>query len=92
MGKLIKENNVFYHMNKGVCSNSIAFEVNGENLSNVRFEGGCNGNTSGISSLVEGMPIKDVISRLEGIHCGFRPTSCPDQLATALKEYLAGNY
>lgn len=57
-------------------------------VNNVQFMGGCNGNTSGISSLVRGMKAEDVISRLEGIRCGIKNTSCPDQLATALRQML----
>ena len=71
---------------KGVCSRSIIIELDGETVSSVKFGGGCNGNTKGISALVVGMNVDDVISRLEGINCGFRGTSCPDQLAKALKE------
>lgn len=72
---------------KGVCSSEINFEVENNILTAVKFTGGCNGNANGISRLVVGMPIQDVINRLEGIPCGYRSTSCPDQLATALKEY-----
>lgn len=71
---------------QGVCSQAILFEVDNRIVKNVRFVGGCMGNTTGISKLVEGMDIDEVITRLEGIKC--RPTtSCPDQLAQALKEY-----
>lgn len=70
----------------GVCSRSIKIELDGDTVSSVRFEGGCNGNTKGIASLVAGMNIDEVIEKLEGINCGFRGTSCPDQLAKALKE------
>ena len=69
----------------GVCSRTINIEIDNGIVKSVRFEGGCNGNTKGISALVEGMKVEDVISRLEGITCGFRGTSCPDQLAKALK-------
>ncbi len=71
---------------KGVCSRSIFIEVEDNIVKSVRFEGGCNGNTKGISALVVGMEVKDVIARLEGITCGFKGTSCPAQLAQALKE------
>lgn len=75
---------------KGVCAKEIHFEVNEENkLTNVCFVGGCSGNTQGIAKLVEGMDVNEVISRLEGVKCGNKATSCPDQLATALKEALA---
>ena len=74
---------------KGTCSRAINFEIEGDIITHVDFVGGCSGNTQGISRLVEGMNINDAISKIEGIKCGSRPTSCPDQLATALKEYLA---
>lgn len=73
---------------KGVCSQSIDFEIIDNKVRGVKFNGGCNGNTKGIASLVEGMDVSEVISRLEGTTCGFRPTSCPDQLAKALKSAL----
>ena len=73
----------------GVCSRAIKFEVEDGLVKNVKFIGGCNGNTQGVAALVEGMPVDEVISRLEGIRCGARPTSCPDQLACALKEWRA---
>ncbi|MDD5899380.1 MAG: TIGR03905 family TSCPD domain-containing protein [Lachnospiraceae bacterium] len=73
----------------GVCSSAIDFDVEDGRVKNVRFTGGCNGNTQGVSRLVEGMLVEEVISRLEGIRCGFRSTSCPDQLAKALKEWRA---
>jgi uncharacterized protein (TIGR03905 family) len=63
----------------------ISFEVNDNKLSSVQFFGGCNGNLKGIGALVDGMDIDDVISRIEGIKCGMKSTSCPDQLAQALK-------
>lgn len=89
MSNLTKKDNRYIHKNHGVCSSAIQFEVENGCLKNVCFEGGCNGNTKGISKLVEGMKVEEVISRLEGTKCGFRPTSCPDQLALALKAYLA---
>ena len=70
---------------KGVCSRQINIEVNGDTIESVQFVGGCNGNTQGISSLVKGMKVDEVIARLEGINCNGRGTSCPDQLAKALK-------
>lgn len=73
----------------GVCARAIHFEVDGNKLTNVQFVGGCSGNTQGVARLIEGMDIDDAIARLEGIHCGPRPTSCPDQLAQALKQYKA---
>lgn len=69
----------------GVCSRTITADIENGKVYNLRFEGGCNGNTKGISALVEGMTVEEVISRLEGIRCGFKGTSCPDQLAQALK-------
>lgn len=74
---------------KGTCSVEISFDVEDGALKNVKFLGGCNGNLKGIGALVEGMKPEDVIAKLEGTTCGFKPTSCPDQLAQALKEYLA---
>ena len=75
----------------GTCSREINFEVVDNKLTNVSFLGGCNGNLQGISKLVEGMDIDDVITRVEGIKCGARQTSCPDQLAKALKQFKAEN-
>lgn len=72
----------------GTCSQKIDIEIadDGETIEDVRFTGGCNGNLKGIRALVKGDKIDNVIARLEGIKCGFKPTSCPDQLAKALKE------
>ncbi len=70
---------------KGVCSSAIDIEVQDGVIQSVAFTGGCNGNLQGISSLVKGMQIEDAISRLKGIRCGFKSTSCPDQLAQALE-------
>lgn len=75
----------------GTCSREINFDVVDGKLTNVSFLGGCNGNLQGISKLVEGMDIDEVIARVEGIKCGARQTSCPDQLAKALKQYKAEN-
>lgn len=74
---------------KGVCSQNIIVELDGDVIKHVEFVGGCSGNTQGISKLVEGMKAQEAISRLEGIRCGVRPTSCPDQLSKALKQALA---
>ena len=71
----------------GTCAIQINFEVEGNIVKNVEFIGGCNGNSKGLAKLVEGMNINDVIAKLEGTRCGIRPTSCPDQLAKALKKY-----
>lgn len=72
---------------QGVCSREISFEVKNNKLYDVAFVGGCSGNTQGLGRLVEGMEVDEAIKRLDGIHCGPRPTSCPDQLARALKQY-----
>ena len=76
----------FEYKTKGTCSQRIMFEIQDGKLYNVQFLGGCNGNLQGIGHLVEGMNIDEVISRLEGIKCGFKGTSCPDQLSEALKK------
>lgn len=73
---------------KGVCSQAIELELEGTTIKSAKFIGGCDGNTKGIAQLVVGMDANDVINRLEGTRCGFKPTSCPDQLAKALKEAL----
>ena len=76
---------------QGVCSRAIHFEVKDNKVTNVSFVGGCSGNTQGVARLIEGMDVDEAISRLEGIQSGPRPTSCPDQLAKALKQYKAQN-
>ena len=73
---------------KGTCSTSIDVELKDGVIDSVKFTGGCNGNLQGISALVKGMKPEEAISRLKGIRCGFKPTSCPDQLATALEQAL----
>lgn len=73
---------------KGTCSQTIDFDVVDGKVKNVKFFGGCNGNLQGIAKLVEDMPVDEVISKLEGIKCGFKNTSCPDQLAQALKQSI----
>lgn len=73
---------------KGTCSQMISFVIEDGKVKDVQFLGGCNGNLKGIGSLVEGMDVKTVIERLEGTKCGMKPTSCPDQLAKALKEAI----
>ena len=77
---------VYTYKTTGVCSRSITIEVEGDTVKSAVFEGGCNGNTKGISALVEGMKVEDVIAKLSDIKCGFKGTSCPAQLAEALKE------
>lgn len=76
---------------KGVCSRSITFDVKDNKVTDVQFEGGCSGNTQGVARLVEGMDIDEAIKRIKGIRCGFKSTSCPDQLALALLAYKDGN-
>lgn len=76
----------YEYKTKGTCSQKIFFDVEDGKVHNVQFVGGCNGNLKGISALVEGQDVSDVIARLEGIQCGMKSTSCPDQLAKALKE------
>lgn len=79
----------YQYTTKGVCSRAITFDMDGDTIKEVHFAGGCQGNTQGVAALVKGMDIHEAISRLEGIDCGGRGTSCPDQLAKALKAYLA---
>lgn len=76
---------------RGVCSREIHFDVVDNKVTNVAYVGGCSGNTQGVARLVEGMDIDEAIRRMEGILCGPRSTSCPDQLARALKEYKAAH-
>lgn len=73
---------------EGVCSQMIEIEMDGDVIKDVIFTGGCNGNLSGISKLIRGMKAEDVIDRLEGTRCGFKDTSCPDQLSKALRQAL----
>ena len=73
---------------KGVCAKKIEFELDGSKIKSVHFEGGCPGNLLGICNLVIGMEAEDVISRFEGVKCGMKKTSCPDQFAKALKEAI----
>lgn len=72
----------------GVCSKQIDIELDGDVIKSVKFTGGCSGNTQGVAALVAGMKVSDAVSRLEGIRCGIRETSCPDQLAKALKQAI----
>lgn len=77
----------FTYTTKGTCSRAIEITVDDNSvITSVKFVGGCSGNTQGVAALVKGMTVAEAISRLEGIKCGPRPTSCPDQLANALKE------
>ena len=73
---------------RGVCARRIHITLEGEIIKEVSFMGGCAGNTQGVAALVAGMPATEAIARLEGIRCGVKSTSCPDQLAQAMKEYL----
>ena len=79
----------YTYRTKGTCSQAIQFEIEDNKVHNVQFIGGCSGNTQGVARLIEGMDVNEAISRIEGIHCGPRPTSCPDQLSIALKQALA---
>ena len=76
----------YEYKTRGTCSQKIFFDIEDGKVKNVQFLGGCNGNLKGIGALVEGMNVDDVIARLEGTKCGMKSTSCPDQLAKALKE------
>lgn len=78
----------YTYMPKGVCSRKMTVELDGEIIKSVKVEGGCNGNLQGISHLVEGMNARDAIAKMRGIRCGFKSTSCPDQLSLALEEAL----
>ena len=73
---------------KGVCAMQIQFDLEDGKVYNVQFMGGCNGNTQGVAKLAEGRDAKELVALLEGIRCGFKSTSCPDQLAKAIKEVL----
>ncbi len=73
----------------GVCSQAIHVELDGHVIKHVEFVGGCNGNTQGVARLIEGMTVEDALPRIEGIRCGGRPTSCPDQLSRALRQAMA---
>ena len=73
---------------KGTCSTQIDIEVDGDIIKSVKFTGGCNGNLQGVSRLVEGMKAEDAIEKLRGIKCGFKPTSCPDQLSYAIEQAM----
>lgn len=78
----------YRYKTRGVCARSLTFDLEDGVIHNVRFEGGCSGNTQGVAALVEGMTAEEAIRRLQGIRCGMKSTSCPDQLATALQEAL----
>lgn len=76
----------YVYKTKGTCSSQIIFDIDNDVISNVRFKGGCNGNLQGISRLVEGKTVDEIENALKGVRCGFKSTSCPDQLATAVRE------
>ena len=76
---------------RGVCSRKIDIEIEDGIIKSVKYTGGCAGNTQGVAALIVGMSVDEAINRLSGIRCGFKPTSCPDQLATALKQHYQKN-
>lgn len=78
----------YEYQTKGTCSSRILFDIEDGKLKNVEYIGGCNGNLQGIGALVKGMPAQEAITRLKGIRCGGKPTSCPDQLAQGLEKIL----
>lgn len=81
----------YEYRTQGTCSRSIHINLNDDGvIEEVKFDGGCSGNTQGLAKMVQGLKAEDVIRKLKGIRCGFRATSCPDQLATALSEILNG--
>ena len=81
----------FTYLTHGTCSSAIDISLEGDTICGVHYHGGCSGNTQGIAALVCGMKAEDAIRRLSGIRCGMKSTSCPDQLAKALREYLNKN-
>lgn len=82
---------VYEYKPQGICSRKITVELDGDVVKKVQFEGGCNGNTKGISKLVEGMTVEQIKERLTGVKCGFKSTSCPDQLAKAVTEAVSSD-
>lgn len=76
----------FTYKTRGTCSSQITFDLDGDVVTNVKFYGGCNGNLKGIANLVDGMRVEEITERLAGVTCGFKSTSCPDQLAKAITE------
>ncbi len=79
----------YRYKTEGVCSRSITLEIEDGRVQHVQFEGGCNGNTQGMARLVEGMEAEEAVRRLSGIRCGSKASSCPDQLAEAIREAMA---
>ena len=79
----------FHHKNSGVCSRSVSFDIDEQHIvTNVKYVGGCGGNTQGVAALCEGRKAEEIIGIIKGIRCGFKPTSCPDQLAEALEQAI----
>lgn len=79
----------YLYKTKGTCSTQIKVDLDGNVIKSVEFTGGCNGNLNGISKIVEGMTVEDIVSKFSGIKCGSKSTSCPDQLSLAVKEAYA---
>lgn len=80
----------YSYQTKGTCSKSVTFDLQNGKVYNVQFDGGCSGNLQGIARLVEGMSVQEIIKKCSGIHCGSKDTSCPDQLARALRSVQQG--
>lgn len=80
---------MYVYKTKGVCSREIHVELEGNVIKSVKFVGGCHGNTQGVAALATGMTVEDYVSRCSGIKCGYKDSSCPDQLANAVKEAYA---
>ena len=78
----------YFYKPSGVCSREFIFDIEDDSVKSLEVIGGCNGNLKGIAKLITGMKLEDIISRIEGVKCGFKKTSCPDQIACALKAYL----
>ena len=78
---------MYTYKTKGVCARAIDVDIDNDTIRSVRFQGGCMGNTQGVAALVQSMNVDEAIRRLKGIQCGFKGTSCPDQLALALEQY-----
>ena len=78
---------IFEYMPKGVCSSKMIFNIEGDTVLDIRIIGGCPGNGLGVRALCQNQKIDDIINKLEGIRCGYKSTSCPDQISKALKEY-----
>lgn len=79
---------MYTHRNSGTCSSQVQFEIEDGKIHNVVFTGGCNGNLKGIAALIEGMDAAEAVRRLKGLTCGFKSTSCPDQLSRAIEEAI----